>query len=168
MPSKALIVPLVAGIVAHAVLAVSIVFLHRSLEVDLIKIWVGPVPFISALAGFVASLCFFVGLDEKTLTQRDYIFLTFGMLAAAAGGMMLVYFLEYQTARLASGQALSRVLTFMDFLQISFSSSSIKMPHQETTEALQFSRMGFLLPTLECLAYIIGGSWIGFVSLRDK
>lgn len=169
MPNRTLIVPLFAGILAHTALAVFVVFLHRYADVDIIKIWVGPFPFISFFIAFIASFAFFFGLDEKSLIKTDYIYLAFCMNLFSICGISLIYFLEYQTAWFADGLKVSNIMTFTDFLKFIFSSSSsIKMFHQQDVDAIQFDQMRYLLPSFECLAYIFGGSLIGFGALRTK
>lgn len=167
MKSKTLTIPVIAGLTAQIFLAVLVVTVHRTLDVNIIKVWVGPIPFLSGFSSFMASFCFLIGLDQNEMDKSDVIYLTIFALLSSLAGIFLIYYLEYQTAQFSSGQMISQILTFKDFLQASFSSSSIKIVHQDASEALQLGRAGFLLPAMEGLAYIIGGSWIGFAALRS-
>jgi hypothetical protein len=167
MRSKNLIIPAISGLTAQIVLAVLVVTIHRNFEFNIIRIWVGPVPFVSGFSSFLASFCFLIGLDQNKMNESDDIHLAVFALLSSVAGIFLIYYLEYQTAQFSGGQMISQILTFKDFLQASFSPSSIKMVHQDANEALQLGQAGFLLPAMEGLAYIIGGSWIGFAALRS-
>jgi len=154
-----------AGLATSLITAFAVTLVDRLIGLNLftLSIWV-VIPAGAGMCGFAAASGYY--LAAKWLHQRPTKVLLVQMVIIAALTQFLIYWFEYQTL-VVDGVAVPSVLSFSQYLDITLTSSHLRIGRAGQADAGEVGSFGYWLAVFQFIGFLVGGV-IVYVTLQNQ